>query len=222
MIHPLIFVLLSYLWGAIPASYFAGKLARGIDLRQHGSGNLGATNTFRVLGAKVAAPVMVFDVLKGFLPVLLFSRMGWDGTGDWRWGLAYGAAAIVGHVYPVYMRFKGGKGVATSAGVFLALAPLAVGIGLLTWLIVLRATRMVSAGSVAAALVVMVMLLLPVSHVPTEVKILGSAVCLFVIFAHRSNIKRILNGTESRFGDGKKGGETVGAAASTADAGEAR
>jgi len=224
MTRALLFVLLSYLWGAIPASYIAGKM-RGVDLRRHGSGNLGATNTFRVLGARVAAPVMVFDILKGFLPVFLFSAsgVGWDGSGDWRWGLAYGAAAIVGHVFPVYMGFKGGKGVATSAGVFLALAPLAVGIGLATWLIVLRATRMVSAGSVSAALVVMAMLLLPLSRVPAEVRILGCAICLFVVFAHRANIQRILKGTESRFGGGGKADEAaVGAAAVTADAKEPR
>src|SRR4051795_12647793 len=101
MIRPLLFVLLAYLWGAIPASYVAGKLARGIDLRGHGSGNLGATNTFRVLGAKVAAPVMVFDILKGFLPVVVFSQL--DGSRDWRWELAYGAAAIIGHVFSIYM-----------------------------------------------------------------------------------------------------------------------
>ncbi|MBV9110264.1 MAG: glycerol-3-phosphate 1-O-acyltransferase PlsY [Gemmatimonadetes bacterium] len=221
MIRPLLFVLASYLLGAIPASYVAGKLVRGIDLRQHGSGNLGATNTFRVLGAKVAAPVMVFDVLKGFLPVILFPRL--DGTGDWRWGLAYGAAAIIGHVFSIYMGFKGGKGVATSAGVFLAEAPLAVGIGLLVWLVVLRSTRMVSAGSVSAALVVGVLLLLPFSPVKPGVRILGCAICLFVIFAHRANIQRILNGTESRFGSGKKASDqTVGAAAVTADAEEPR
>ena len=218
MMPPLL-VLAAYLLGAVPASYLAGKWTRGIDLRQHGSGNLGATNTFRVLGAKVAAPVMVFDILKGTFPVLAFSQ--WDGSPDWRWELAYGAAAIVGHVFSIYMGFKGGKGVATSAGVFLALAPLAVGVGLLTWLIVIRTTRMVSAGSVSAALVVMALLLMPFAHVPAEVKILGSAICLFVIFAHRENIKRILNGTESRFGSGKKPDEeTVAAAAVTADAEE--
>ncbi|HEX8905293.1 MAG TPA: glycerol-3-phosphate 1-O-acyltransferase PlsY [Longimicrobiaceae bacterium] len=219
MIRPLLFVLISYLWGAVPASWVAGKLARGIDLREHGSGNLGATNTFRVLGARVAAPVMVFDVLKGFLPVVLFTRL--DGTGDWRWGLAYGAAAIVGHVFSIYMGFRGGKGVATSAGVFLAEAPLAVGVGLVVWLVVLRATRMVSAGSVSAALVVGLLLLMPFSRVPAEVRILGGAVCLFVIFAHRSNLQRILNGTEARFGQGRKAEEeTVGAAAVAADAEE--
>jgi glycerol-3-phosphate acyltransferase PlsY len=221
MIRPLLFVLLAYLWGAIPASYIAGKWARGIDLRQHGSGNLGATNTFRVLGAKVAAPVMVFDILKGFLPVLLFTRV--DATGDWRWGLAYGAAAIVGHVFPVYTGFKGGKGVATSAGVFLAEAPLAVGIGFVVWLAVVFTTRMVSAASVSAALVVGILLLMPFSHVPAEIRILGCAICLFVVFAHRANIRRILDGTESRFGGGRKTDEAaVEAAAFAADAEEPR
>jgi glycerol-3-phosphate acyltransferase PlsY len=219
MTLPLLFVLLSYLWGAIPASWVAGKL-RGVDLRKHGSGNLGATNTFRVLGAKVAAPVMVFDILKGFLPVVLFTR--WDGTGDWRWGLAYGAAAIVGHVFSIYMAFRGGKGVATSAGVFLAEAPLAVGVGLAVWLVVLATTRMVSAASISAAAVVGVLLLLPVSQIPTEIRVLGAAICLFVIFAHRSNIRRILDGTEPRFGGKKKTEEAVvGAAALAADAEEA-
>lgn len=211
---PGLFVVLSYLLGAVPASYVAGRLAKGIDLRRHGSGNLGATNTFRVLGARVAAPVMVFDILKGTFPVVAFGQ--WDGSDDWRWALAYGAAAIVGHVFSIYMRFKGGKGVATSAGVFLGLAPLALGIGLAVWLIVLRASRMVSAASIAAALVVGIAL--PLTPVEMPVRILGWAVVAFVIFAHRSNIGRILNGTESRFGRGREPEATVAAAAVTADA----
>ena len=212
---PWVFVVLSYLLGAIPASYVAGRMAKGIDLREHGSGNLGATNTFRVLGAKVAAPVMVFDIAKGAFPVLAFGQ--WDGADDWRWALAYGAAAIVGHVFSIYMGFRGGKGVATSAGVFLGLAPLALGIGLVVWLAVLKATRMVSAASISAAAVVGVVLL--VAPVPVEVRVLGLAVVAFVIFAHRSNIGRILRGEESRFGAGKKEPEaTVAAAAVTADA----
>lgn len=219
---PWIFVVLAYLWGAIPASYVAGKLARGIDLRQHGSGNLGATNTFRVLGARVAAPVMIFDVLKGTLPVVLFSQ--WDGSRDWRWELAYGAAAIIGHVFSIYVGFKGGKGVATSTGVFLALAPLAVGVGLLVWILVMWRTRMVSAGSIAAAAMVGVLLLfspLLGDGIRDEVRILGGGIVLFIIFAHRSNIGRILKGTEPRFGSGRKPAEaTGGAAAVTADAEE--
>jgi glycerol-3-phosphate acyltransferase PlsY len=214
---PYLLIVASYLWGAIPASYIAGRLARGIDLREHGSGNLGATNTFRVLGAKVAAPVMVFDILKGFFPVVLFSR--WDGSPDWRWELAYGAAAIVGHVFSVYMGFRGGKGVATGAGVFLALAPIAVGVGLLAWLVVMRITRMVSAGSITAAAVVAALMLV-VPGVPTEVRVLGIAIAAFIVFAHRSNIRRILSGTEPRFGAKKPVETTVAAAAVTADAEE--
>lgn len=213
---PWLFVVLSYLLGAIPASYVAGRLAKGIDLREHGSGNLGATNTFRVLGARVAAPVMVFDILKGTFPVVAFSQ--WDApTADALWPLAYGAAAIVGHVYSIYMGFRGGKGVATSAGVFLGLAPVALGIGLVVWLATLKLSRMVSAASILAALAVgIVLLVTPVQ--PEEVRYLGLGVVTFVIVAHRSNIGRILNGTESKFGKGREPEATVAAAAVTADA----
>jgi glycerol-3-phosphate acyltransferase PlsY len=213
-VSPWLFVVLAYLLGAVPASYIAGRLAKGIDLREHGSGNLGATNTFRVLGAKVAAPVMVFDILKGTFPVIAFGQ--WDGSDDWRWALAYGAAAIVGHVFSIYMRFKGGKGVATSAGVFLGLAPVALGIALAVWLLVLRGTRMVSAASILGAVAMCIVLLL--TPVQAEVRILGLAVGAFVVFAHRSNIGRILNGTEARFGRGREPQATVAAAAVTADA----
>jgi glycerol-3-phosphate acyltransferase PlsY len=215
-VSPWLFVVLSYLLGAVPASYIAGRMARGIDLREHGSGNLGATNTFRVLGAKVAAPVMVFDILKGTFPVVAFTH--WDApSADARWALAYGAAAIVGHVFSIYMRFKGGKGVATSAGVFLGLAPVALAAGVAVWLLVLKLGRMVSAASILAALVVGIMLLLTPVRLE-ETRYLGFAVVAFVIFAHRSNIGRILNGTEPRFGKGKEPQATVAAAAVTADA----
>ena len=211
---PWLLVVASYLLGAIPASYVAGRMAKGIDLREHGSGNLGATNTFRVLGAKVAAPVMIFDILKGTFPVAAFSQ--WDNSGDWRWELAYGAAAIIGHVFSIYMRVRGGKGGATSAGVFAALAPVPLLVGVGVWLAVLKGMRMVSAGSILAALAVGIL----VWVVPTrdEVRWLGMAIVAFVIFAHRSNVVRILNGTEPRFGARKEPQATVAAAAVTADA----
>jgi acyl phosphate:glycerol-3-phosphate acyltransferase len=193
---PWLWVLASYLLGAIPSSYIAGRLARGIDLREHGSGNLGATNTFRVLGPRVAAPVMVADMAKGFVPAALFPQL--DGTAAWAWALAYGAAAILGHVFPIYMRFRGGKGVATATGVFLALSPVAVGFALAAWLIVLRAGRMVSLASIVAAAVLVVALILTESR--PEVMTLGIFVAAFVIYAHRSNIGRIVRGEEHRFG----------------------
>ncbi|HEV2145856.1 MAG TPA: glycerol-3-phosphate 1-O-acyltransferase PlsY [Longimicrobiaceae bacterium] len=208
----------SYLLGSIPASYLAGRWARGIDLREHGSGNLGATNTFRVLGPKVAAPVMLFDVLKGFFPAWFFPR--WDASADWRWALAYGAAAIVGHVFSIYMRFRGGKGVATGAGVFLALAPAAVGGAFLVWLAALLVGRMVSLASVLAALTVVPLLWLRQDR--TEVLVLGTAVAAFIVYSHRANVGRILRGEEHRFGK-KTVAEhpaetTVAAAAAVADA----
>ena len=193
---PWLFVALGYLLGSVPSSYLAGRLVRGIDLREHGSGNLGATNTFRVLGAKVAAPVMIFDVLKGWAPAALFPL--WDRSPLWTWALAYGAAAILGHVFSLYMRFRGGKGVATAAGVFLALAPLAVGGALVVWLLVLALTRMVSAASISSALALLAALAL--SERRPAVLALGGAVALFVIYAHRANIRRILRGEEYRFG----------------------
>ncbi|MDR0787871.1 MAG: glycerol-3-phosphate 1-O-acyltransferase PlsY [Gemmatimonadota bacterium] len=191
-------LLASYLLGAFPSSYVAGRLTRGIDLRQYGSGNLGATNAFRVLGARVAAPVMAADMLKGFIPVAFFPHL--DGNASWAWALAFGGAAILGHVFPVYMNFRGGKGVATATGVFLALSPVAVGVAMAVWLIVLRIWRMVSLASVVAAVVLVAAL--PLTESRPEVTTLGILVAVFVVFAHRSNIRRILRGEEYRFGSG--------------------
>lgn len=193
---PVLWVVASYLLGAIPAGYLAGRWARGIDLREHGSGNLGATNTFRVLGARIAAPVMAVDVTKGIIPAAVFPM--WDGVGEWGWSLAYGAAAIVGHVFPVYMRFRGGKGVATAAGVFLALAPKAMIPALVAWVVILKMSRMVSMASITAALTLVAGLLVTKNR--PAVVALGVAVAAFVIYAHRSNIGRIRRGEEHRFG----------------------
>ena len=190
----------AYLMGAFPTSYIAGRLARGIDLRQHGSGNLGATNVYRVLGWRVALPVVIIDHLKGWLPAFYLPMV--DGSPAWEWALAYGAAAIVGHVFSLFVGFRGGKGVATGAGVFLALAPVAVAGGLLVWLSIVFATRVVSVASIAAALV-----LPPLVFATTEEPLvfwLSVALGAFVIFAHRANIQRLLRGEEHRFGRAKE------------------
>jgi glycerol-3-phosphate acyltransferase PlsY len=204
-VSPWLLLAASYLLGAVPASYVAGRWARGIDLREHGSGNLGATNTFRVLGAKVAAPVMLFDVAKGFVPAYGFPR--WDASPDWRWALAYGLAAIVGHVFSIYVRFRGGKGVATGGGVFLGLAPVGVGIAFVVWLVVLRAGRMVSLASILAALTLVAVLWL--RAYPMEVRLLGTGVAAFIIFAHRANVGRLVRGQEPRFGSAKQATEAA-------------
>ena len=185
----------AYFIGAFPTSYLVGKLARGIDLRQHGSGNLGATNAYRVMGWRAAAPIFVVDIFKGWLPVVLFATL--DGKLSMLWALAYGAAAILGHVYSIFVGFRGGKGVATSAGVFLALAPYAVLAILVAWTTIVLLTGYVSLASITAAFMLPVLVLLMQGANP--VFWLSLALGTFVVFAHRANIRRLLRGEEHRF-----------------------
>ncbi|MGH7474716.1 MAG: glycerol-3-phosphate 1-O-acyltransferase PlsY [Longimicrobiales bacterium] len=194
--RPLALLLASYLVGAVPSSYIAGRLTRGLDLRRQGSGNLGATNTFRVLGWRIAVPVLVFDLAKGWFPVYFFPR--WDGTGEALWALGYAAAAVIGHVFSVYVGFRGGKGVATSAGALLALTPIAVCTALVLWTVIVVATRLVSLGSIVAAAVIPLIALL--EQGPTPVFWLAAGLAVFVIWAHRANLARLLRGEEQRLG----------------------
>ena len=142
---PIVALLLSYVIGSIPSAYLAGK-AKGIDLRKHGSGNLGATNVYRVLGARIAAVVFIADVLKGALPVMFLPHLtAGGGPMAAHWAYAYGLAAILGHVRPVFLLWqKGGKGVATATGVFFALAPLAMALAFVTFVVIVYATGYVS------------------------------------------------------------------------------
>jgi glycerol-3-phosphate acyltransferase PlsY len=190
----------AYLIGAIPTSYIVARLTRGIDLRKHGSGNLGATNAFRVLGWRAATPIFVVDVAKGFLPVYFFPQI--DGT-DWiGWSLSYGAAAIIGHMFSVYVGFRGGKGVATGGGVFLALAPLAALGSLLVWTVLVFMTGYVSLASIAAAAALPI--LIAIAGAPLAVLALAIALAAFVIYAHRGNIGRLRRGEEHRFRRGRR------------------
>lgn len=188
--------LLSYLIGAIPTSFLAGKLFRGIDLREHGSKNLGATNVYRVLGWKIALPVAFIDIAKGAIPVLFFAPRVSDSL---VMALLMGVTAMLGHVFSVFVRFKGGKGVATAAGVMLGLAPAAIGVSLVVWLVAVFATGYVSLGSMLGAVVLppAVWLLYPDRRNLAWLSLLIAAA---VIWFHRANIKRLLNGTENRFG----------------------
>lgn len=190
-----LFLLLAYLVGATPTSYMVGRWIHGIDLRKHGSGNLGATNTFRVLGWRAALPVVVLDVAKGWVPTAFFPQ--WDGGAPLEWALVYGAGAIVGHVLSVFVGFKGGKGVATSAGVFMAIAPWAVLIAGVVWGVVVLLTRIVSLGSLLAAIVLPIAVF--ATGEPWLELWLSLGLSLFVIHAHRSNIRRLLRREESRF-----------------------
>lgn len=197
----LLFLLLAYVVGSLPTGFLVGRF-RGIDLREHGSGNLGATNVYRVLGAGAATPVVVVDVAKGFVPAWFFP--GWDGTAGASLAVAYGLAAIAGHVWPFTLRFRGGKGVATGAGVLLALAPLATLVALLVWIGIVSLTRYVSVGSIATA--TLVPLLALVFDAPTATVWFCAVVALFVWWTHRENLRRLAAGTEHRFGSGRRSG----------------
>lgn len=197
---PALLLLAAYLIGAFPTSYIVGRLTRGIDLRQHGSGNLGATNAFRVLGWRAATPIFVVDVTKGFLPAFFFPRI--DGAEPIGWTLAYGAAAIIGHMFSIYVGFRGGKGVATGAGVFLALAPLAALGSLLIWTMLVFATGYVSLASIVSAAALP--LLIGLAGAPGAVLALSIALAGFVIYAHRANVRRLLRGEEHRFRRGRE------------------
>ena len=199
---PFVLLALAYGTGATPTSFWLARTVYGVDLRTQGSGNLGGTNTFRVLGWKAALPVMLVDIGKGWLPVWYFPQIQ-PATSSSSWALAYGGAAILGHVYSFWVRFKGGKGIATSAGVLLGLAPAAVAVCLGAWLAVVSVTRIVSAASLSAAVTLPVAVyLLPGREGSTLVWFAGG-ISLFVVWSHRSNIGRLLRGEESSFRRGE-------------------
>lgn len=186
----------AYLLGAVPTSYVAGRLAKGIDLREHGSKNLGATNVYRLLGWGWAIPVGLIDVLKGVVPVALIAPLS---AGPAWLPVVCGVAAVLGHVFSPYVRFKGGKGVATAAGMFLALAPLAVLCAVPVWALVVWLSGYVSLGSVVTAALFPVWVRLTRPDAPFT---LYAAVALaaLIVVSHRANLRRLVAGTEHRFG----------------------
>ena len=189
-------VVASYFLGAIPTSYLVARAARGIDLREHGSRNLGATNLYRTLGWKFAVPVALFDIAKGAIPVVAFAPLASPSR---LLALECGAAAVVGHVLSVFVRFRGGKGVATAAGVMLGFAPIAVGIAAVVWISVVLLTGYVSLGSMtaAAALPLLIRLVRPDDRQLFWATVLVAAA---IVWLHRANIGRLASGTENRFG----------------------
>lgn len=204
---PILLLILSYVAGATPTSLWVARGVYGVDLRTVGSGNLGATNTFRVLGWTAALPVVLVDISKGFIPVWLFP--GLAGVEATWWVLGFGAAAIVGHVFSFWIGFKGGKGVATSAGVFLALAPWALLTGLVVWLGATVVTRYVSVGSILAALVLPVAVLVTPHRGGDALLVFAFVLAAFVIWAHRSNVRRLVHGEENRIAGPRGPGREV-------------
>ena len=195
---PLVGVVLSYLAGSFPSAYLAGTF-RGVDLRKHGSGNLGATNVVRVLGAKIGAVVFLADILKGFLPVYFLPRYT-ETLRPEVWALVYGVAAIAGHVKPIYLLGKGGgKGVATATVVFLALAPIPVLVTNAVWITVFYFTRYVSLASLLAAAVLPIAILAWTRNPRSLVFIASVIIASFVFWTHRDNIGRLRRGEEHRF-----------------------
>ena len=216
--------LIGYLLGGIPFGWIVGRL-KGVDIRHHGSGNIGATNAARVLGRAWFAPIFTLDFSKGWVSVMLAAKAasaaqdgqlawsGWNGEGDA--ALAAGVGACLGHIFPLYLRLRGGKAAATALGVMVGLAPLAAAITLAAFVVVLAASRYVSLASMAGAVMTPIALVLVLGTDTWVAPNLGRFVAItllaiLVLVRHRSNALRLLRGTESRIG-GARGGSRAGA-----------
>jgi acyl phosphate:glycerol-3-phosphate acyltransferase len=218
-------VLLSYLVGSIPGSLLVSKLFYGVDLRAHGSGNAGATNTFRVLGWKAGVAATIIDVGKGFLAAGLISTLRFDvippGLGFWQVDtvirLIAGLSAVVGHMYPVWAGFRGGKGANTSAGVLFALSPVSVSIALVIFALVLFTSRYASLASLSAtasfpASIAIRKYAFGVETLDASLLFLSLIMATAIFYGHRTNIGRLRTGTESRinsFKPAKQGKEEL-------------
>src|SRR5437870_9171159 len=195
----------SYLLGSIPFGYLAGRIA-GIDIRECGSGNVGATNVIRTLGKGYGYPVFVADFLKGFgaveMSMLIAMRVQPEWNSSEMFGILAAISSVLGHSFPVWLRFKGGKGVATSAGALFGLAPLAALVGALIWFVTFKLTRYVSVASITAAVALPIIIFVMTSLNQTHRKgLFYSSLCLaaVVVLRHRSNLVGLMRGTEPRF-----------------------
>lgn len=214
MLENTLYLLLAYLVGSVPFGYLAGKL-NGIDLREHGSKNIGATNTFRVLGKKWGIPVFICDVLKGLLPVLAMKlHLGVELTDcttvQMAWLIGTLVAAVLGHTFTCFLKFKGGKGIATALGALIAFSPFVAGVALAVWLASMVCTRYVSLSSILAAVGVEGAILWQCfgDGIATAADAVAvgfiSVLVVLVIVKHRSNVTRLLNGTEPKAFSKKK------------------
>ena len=203
--HIIVVIVPSYAIGAIPSSYIVGAVFHGIDLREHGSRNLGAANTYRVLGVKSAVPVLLFDILKGFVAVRYFADFGGN---SFLFPLLAAFVVVIGHNYSIFVKFAGGKGVATTAGAFLALVPYAVVMSFVIWIVVLLLFRIVSVASMVGTIFLAPAILISDRYLGSSthksIIILSMVAAVLVVYKHRSNIHRLLRGEEKRiFGGGK-------------------
>jgi glycerol-3-phosphate acyltransferase PlsY len=199
--NELMLIVLAYLIGSIPTSIWVSKAIFGIDIRQFGSGNPGATNTFRVLGSNWGAFVMTVDISKGLIATSLYVLMPFylhNELARTNFMIFLGTAAVIGHIFPIWADFKGGKGVATILGMALAIQPIVALICILVFLITLFTTRFVSLSSMLAGLVFMVLILFIFKEKETSYRIFAIIVALLVVITHQKNIGRLLKGNENK------------------------
>ena len=225
MINMVIVVLLSYIAGSIPTSIMLSKWRHGFDIRSKGSGNAGGTNVFRVLGWKSGVFVLVMDCLKGVLATTVIARLFWDPTLPFYNHTPFddftiiqmicGGAAIFGHVWTLFAGFKGGKGIATGAGMLIGIAPTEFAVSIAVFLIFLFAFRYVSLGSIMAAasfplsLIIRYNILSDEIHSYKTLVFFSTGIALFLIYSHRANIKRLIEGTERKVTSFKKKTESI-------------
>ncbi|MEW6607784.1 MAG: glycerol-3-phosphate 1-O-acyltransferase PlsY [bacterium] len=186
-------IIFSYLIGAIPTAYIIGRIFGKVDIRTVGSGNVGASNVYRIVGKTAGISVLIIDILKGFLPVCLVNLLAFATI----YQIMAGLGAIIGHIWTVFLKFKGGKGVATGLGVFLGLTPIPVLIALLVFLLVVAISRYISIGSIIAAIFIPVLLLFFKEE--PEIIIFALVVSLLIVIRHIPNIKRLITGQEHKF-----------------------
>ena len=197
----IILIILAYLIGSIPTAVWISKSVFGIDIRDYGSGNAGATNTFRILGSKWGSMVMLVDVTKGILATSLYIFIPFyltDELARTNFMIALGMMAILGHIFPIWANFRGGKGVATLLGMALAIQPMVALICLVVFLVTLLSTRFVSLSSMLAGVALMVLILFIFNERETVYRLFAIIVALMVVITHQKNIGRLLKGTENK------------------------
>lgn len=197
----ILLIIASYVLGSIPTGVVLSKIFTNRDIRQEGSGNIGATNVARVLGKKLGILTLAGDLLKGFIPVFIGAYF----ISSLQLGCLMGLAAFLGHLFPIFLGFKGGKGVATALGVFLYLSPVVILIEVVIFAAVVGISRYVSLGSLLAAATMPIILF--ILSFPRTVVLLSSAFALLIFIKHKGNIERLLNGTENKFGKTNKTAE---------------
>ncbi len=196
----LVFIILAYLIGSIPTAVWLGKHFYNVDVREFGSGNAGATNTFRVLGKKAGIPVLIIDILKGSLAVALayFSSLTIHNNDFINLQLGLGVSALLGHIFPVFAGFRGGKGVATILGIVICILPLASVLSLIVFLIVLFSSKIVSLSSMLAGIAFPIILIVGLSNTNPILTGFSITVAVLLVITHRKNIVRLLNKQESK------------------------